>query len=72
LYIFEEVDIGLGFNFNTWEEIVNKTLEDAAIIDNNLGPVEVSEGSLENNIFKNIWLSSLQLTCLSKHRLYGS
>jgi len=67
-----EVEVSLGLGLDTWEEILDETLEDRLIIDNDLGDVEVSETSHEDEILKNIWLISLQTTCLSQHRLDGT
>jgi len=67
LNISLEDDISLGVSLNTWEEIVNETEENATIIDNNLGPVEITKSSHENLVFNDIGFSSLQFTSLSEH-----
>jgi len=67
-----EIDISLGFSLNTWEEIVDQTEENATIIDNNLWPVKITQGSHENFVLNYIRFSSLQFTGLSKHGLNGT
>lgn len=59
----------LGLGFNAWEEISNETKEDRTIINSNLGHVEITEGSHQNDLFGNIGVGTLKLTGLSEHRL---
>ena len=48
------------------EQIVDKIFEDLSIVNNNLGQVEISEGSHENLILATIRVLSLQATSLSE------
>jgi len=48
------------------EQIVNEILEDLTILDNNLGQVEISEGSHKEFVLTTFWVLSLEATGLSQ------
>jgi hypothetical protein len=56
-----------SIGFDTWEEIVDKTLEKWYIIIDELWNVHISQSSHEHNVFWKVRVLTLQLTSHDKH-----
>jgi hypothetical protein len=52
---------------NAWEQVAEETEKDNLILLNNLGNVEVAQGSAEKSLLGKIWLSSLERTSNDKN-----
>mmetsp|Transcript_20734 Transcript_20734/g.31850 ORF Transcript_20734/g.31850 Transcript_20734/m.31850 type:complete len:616 (-) Transcript_20734:4614-6461(-) len=64
-----EAEVNLRVSLDSGEEIVDQTEEDGSVLDDNLGPVEISETSHEDEILTDVGLGSLETTSLSEYRL---
>jgi hypothetical protein len=67
-----ESHVSGSWDINSWEKISKETEEDIVIVGNNLGDVEISEGSQEHSGLSETWLSSLHDSCHDEHRLNSS
>jgi hypothetical protein len=54
------------------EKITNESLENFTILNNNLGGVEITKGTHENNFFSNVGISTLKHTGLTQHGFDGT
>mmetsp|Transcript_91601 Transcript_91601/g.126302 ORF Transcript_91601/g.126302 Transcript_91601/m.126302 type:complete len:360 (+) Transcript_91601:4920-5999(+) len=59
--------IDLSLNINIREEIVKKTKENVKIFSDNLGSVEISQGSHEKSLFKKVRFSTLETSGHNEH-----
>jgi hypothetical protein len=62
----------LSRNVHGWEQVTDKTEEDGHIVSDDLGNVEISEGSHENLIFGATAIRSLESASDDEDRLDGS
>jgi hypothetical protein len=67
-----ETEIALSGHFDTGEQIAQQTEENVPILSDNLGGIEVSEGSQQNTELNLGGLSALERTGYDEHGLDGS